>query len=445
MKKAFSRLLPALFLTALPATVLAAGAVDSTTILSIRQDASVGTSAKTLVPLTEFLSLDLDKLADGNLSAHFYGWADLNFGDRPARIGDNTQADASLTYGYLQYRFPYANAQVRGGRFFISEGILNEQVDGVSARTDLPYGFGISAFGGAPVHTVDVPGFGTDGKGAGIVGGRVHYNKGGIVELGFSGVYESRAASALPFNLAGSYGSHRLLGGDLWLAPHRMVQLAGHTSYNPETGRVAEQSYLMQLFPHNALVLSASYDEQHDRSYFNSSIVFAQMLKNLGQESKSYGGSATYQLQKHSSVSVDFKRYQRDIGKAERIGGEFRTSYAENSVRSGAGYHYLRSSADFAIVPTTGASGSYHEARLWTMRDSKSYFASADLIGYFFKEKVANRSSAWEALGSLGYHLTPALALSGDLSYGRNPQYDDELRGLIRLTYNTTTGKGGTK
>ena len=58
---------------------------------------------------------------------------------------------------------------------------------------------------------------------------------------------------------------------------------------------------------------------------------------------------------------------------------------------------------------------------------------------------MENRSNAWEAQGSLGYHLTKDLALSGDLSYGQNPQYKDETKGLVRLTYNMTTGKGGAK
>ena len=80
------------------------------------------------------------------------------------------------------------------------------------------------------------------------------------------------------------------------------------------------------------------------------------------------------------------------------------------------------------------------------MHDTKGYFASLDAIGYFFKERINNVSNAWEVIGSLGYHLTPALALSGDLSYGKNPQFTDDLRGLIRLTYNMNyTGKGDAK
>ena len=80
------------------------------------------------------------------------------------------------------------------------------------------------------------------------------------------------------------------------------------------------------------------------------------------------------------------------------------------------------------------------------MHDTKGYFAAIDLLGHFFKEKIYNESSAWEATTSLGYHITPAMALSGDFSYGRNPEFTEEAKGLLRLTYNMTyPGIGGKK
>ncbi|MEI7816570.1 MAG: hypothetical protein WCI45_05170, partial [Desulfuromonadales bacterium] len=67
-------------------------------------------------------------------------------------------------------------------------------------------------------------------------------------------------------------------------------------------------------------------------------------------------------------------------------------------------------------------------------------------LGNFFKEKIYNQSSAWEATTTIGYHFTPALALSGDLTYGRNPQFTEEAKALLRLTYNMTyPGTGGKK
>jgi hypothetical protein len=80
------------------------------------------------------------------------------------------------------------------------------------------------------------------------------------------------------------------------------------------------------------------------------------------------------------------------------------------------------------------------------MQDTKSYFGAVDVLGQIFKDDIYNEGSAWEATASLGYHITPALALSGDISYGKNPQFTEEVKGLLRLTYNMTfNGSGGKK
>jgi hypothetical protein len=449
MKKVLRLLLPSLCLAALPLVAWAETSVDSTTMLRFYQDTHTGFAAKNFVPVTQFLSIDADKLGDGKLSAHLYGWGRLDLAEHYVTPGQaDSSMDGRLTYGYLQYRFGAANAQARAGRFFVHEGIVNEQLDGVSARTDLPYGFGLSAFGGATVHTSFIPSESTDGKGDGIFGGRVNYRYGGLLELGLSGVYESKAPLLTDPALAGKFGDHRLIGGDLWFSPLRMLQVIGHTSYNTETAGVAEHSYLVQLKPLKNLVVAGEFNEYRDRDMFYASALFAGLLNaaNLNQQSRSYGGRASYSLNDKAELSADLKHYSRDLGKADRFGGELRYTLPDSALRAGLGYHYLRTDPDFAIIPSSSASGSFHELRAYAMRDTKSYFASLDVIDYLFKKQVDSKFSAWEMSGSLGYHLTPSLACSGDLSYGSNPQYADELKGLLRLTYITKiAGKGDSK
>ena len=444
MKKVVTRLL-ALSVLALPAAALADTTVNSTTIFRSFQDNRTGFEKRQYAPITQFLGVDIDKLGDGNLSLHLYGWGRMDLADKSY---NEDRVDGALTYGYAQYHFKEANAQASLGRLYVNEGIVSEQVDGLSVRTDLPYGFGISAFGGATVKTDNLPGEETDGKGGGSFGGRLNYRYGGKLELGLSGVYESSAPGINNLQLVreGKFGSHRLVGGDIWFAPHSKVDLMGHTSYNTETRRVAEHSYLVNVRPVQDLVLSGEFNEQNERDLFFSSIFFAGLVERLSDKSRSFGTRASYQLNKVTELTGDYKHYRRDLGQADRFGGDLRFSLLDKALRTGVGYHYLRSSPDFAVVPTSNASGSFHEARGFAMYNAKQYFTALDAIGYFFKEDINGRPRAVELIGSLGYHLTPSLSLSGDLSYGSNPRFVDEVQGLIRLTYNKTfTGKGGTK
>jgi hypothetical protein len=438
MKKACCTLLCAVSLAATPFGVMAADVtIDSSTLLGIGQRDISGFAKETLLPATEFLGLSAEKLGDGNLSLHLYGWGRADLGDKS--FNDDKYA-GSLTYGYLQYRFDQANANVRGGRHFIREGIVNEQIDGVSARTDLPLGFGLSAFGGATVHTAHIFGENSDGKGDFLSGGRVNYRYKGLLELGLSGVFESNA----PALVSHSAGDYRRIGADIWLSPVTMIDIIGHSSYNPETEQVAEHTYLLNIKPLQHLVLTGEFNQHHERSYLYAWTMFSAALLNANDKSSSAGVSAAYEVSKNFEVAADYKRYTREFGNADRYGGEARVNFKENSVRGGVGYHYLNAGEGFAIAPYTTAS--YHEARGYIMHDTKGYFAAVDVLGDFFEEKIYNVSSSWEATASLGYHLTPALALSGDVSYGRNPQFSEETKGLLRLTYNATyPGIGGKK
>ncbi len=443
MKKTCCTLLCAASLAATPFGVLAADvSVDSSTLFSYGKRDVSGSTSETLAPATQFLGLTADKLADGNLSLHLYGWGRADLADNSF---NNNSNDGSLTYGYLQYRFNQGGASIRAGRHFIHEGIVNEQVDGVSFRTDLPMGFGLSAFGGATVHTKALSGENSDGKGDAIYGGRINYRYKGLLDIGLSAVSESSAPTLIhPAPVTPLNGRYSRVGGDLWFTPFATVDIIGQSSYNTETSKFANHSYLLNYKPIPKLVLTGEYNHYSDSSYLYPRTSLSATPLNPNDKSSTAGFITSYEISKSLEASLDYKHYSREFGSADRFGGDLRVKYQDNSIRGGFGYHYLDAGQGFAITPYT--SGSYQELRCFLMRDTKSYFGAVDILGQFFKDDIYNESSAWEAIASLGYHLTPALALSGDLSYGRNPQFTEEVKGLLRLTYNMTyNGNGGKK
>ncbi|MBT1070980.1 hypothetical protein [Pelotalea chapellei] len=446
MKKTFCSLFSAASLLVSSAAIAAETSLDATTILRIERRSVSGSSTQDIMPATQFLNLDVNKLGDGNLSLHLSGWGRVDLADKSY---NTDRADGNLTYGYLQYRFTHANADIRAGRLFVHEGIVNEHVDGLALRTDLPLGFGISAFGGATVHTRHLWGQTSDGKGDGIVGGRINYRHEGLLEIGVSAVGESKApllanyASPVQAPPNGDIRSnHRLAGGDIWFSPYRFMEIIGHSSYNIETHKMAEHAYLLNLKPLQQLVLSGEFNEYRDRSYLYAWSLFSGSALNPADRSRSVGGIASYDFNKTVGLTADYRHYTRQLGNADRYGADLRLSFLNNRVRSGLGYHYLRAGQNFAIASNTSAS--YHSLRAYALHDTKTYFAAVDAIDYIFKNKVYDEKHAWEGTLSLGYHLTPALALSGDISYGRNPEFTEDLRGLLRLTYNMNfDGKGG--
>ena len=119
-------------------------AVSTTTIVQNWKTNTPGFSTGTYTPATEYVGIDAGRLGGKDaLSFHFYGWGMADLGDQ-SYIGGKT-------HRRLHVRIPASTtsarpmASSRPGRFTVNQGVGNEQVDGVSARTDLRGGFTVSA------------------------------------------------------------------------------------------------------------------------------------------------------------------------------------------------------------------------------------------------------------------------------------------------------------
>jgi hypothetical protein len=408
--------------------------VSSTTLFRFEQRAFPGFAKQTVVPATQFLGADLDKIGDGNLSLHLYGWGRVDLADRSTSEGTT---DGDLTYGYLSYRLPTADGEIKAGRFFINEGVAAEQIDGLSARTDLQKGFALTMFGGVPVK-LDRD---SKSKGDYIAGGRGSWRLKGVLELGLSGLREG----GVTINSAtGAKDDRQMVGGDIWLSPLRTIELNGHTFYNASMSGLAEHSYLLTVKPHKSWSVSGTFNEQQFKNYFTYSNIRSLFNPDNGGELKSYGGAVTWSAAAPVEVTADYRHYHRagDVrpdsnGDSDRYGADARLTLLDKKVRTGFAYHRSDGANSF---------NSYHEVRGYGLYDAARYVASLDAIGQFFKNSVSNKKEAFEVIASAGYRIMPELLLSGDVSYGRNPQFDDEVRGVLRLTYNHTyTSKGAKK
>lgn len=408
--------------------------LSSTTLFRFEQRAYPGFASQTAAPATQFLRVDLDKIGSDNLSLHLYGWERVDLADRSTSGGTS---DGDLAYGYLNYRFPTANAEIKAGRFIVREGIAVEDIDGVSARADLRHGFTLSLFGGAPVK-LDRD---TKSKGDYIAGGRGSYRLKGKLELGVSGLHEG----GVTLNTGDSATYDRqLVGGDIWLSPHRFIELNGHTFYNASTEGISEHSYLLAFKPSRAFSVSAIYNEQRFVNYFVFSNIRSLFNPDNGGEVKSYGGAIGWTIAAPVEMTADYRHFNRtsqvstdNNGNSDRYGVDARLTLLDKKLRSGLAYHR-----------SDGATGfnSYNEVRGYCLYDTGRIVTSIDAIAQFYKNSIFNRNEAFELIASGGYRIVQDLLLSGEIGYSRNPQFSDDIRGVLKLTYNHAyTSKGAKK
>jgi len=435
----------------------------STTMAQVWKQETPGFEKSSFAPATQFLGIDANRIGTDALSLHLFGWGRADLADQS---GPDGKTSGYLTYGYLEYRFPQANAEIKAGRFAINQGVGIEQVDGVSARVDLRGGFQVSAFGGRPVwyKTRDAVSqkdyeFQRDM----IAGARISLRMPKVGEIGVSYLQDgTTAAKDLPIPSDVDY-SRRQVGVDLRIAPAAVFEFSGRTVFDvashpavlaghPTPSKIAEHDYNVVVKAAEQLTITGAYVERNFFAFFAGTNLPSLFRQDERDKFKSSAGSVAWGSVASIQVTADFKHTQREsYGATNRIGADLRWAMDGLKLRSGFGFHKV-SADDVLLVDSVHPSYSlsHSQMRAWVMYDKGKLSASVDGILFAFDDKknpnLNGQSSLYELVGSLGYQATPNLKVSGDLSYGANSLAKKEVMGLLRAEYRfTTTSKGGAK
>ncbi|MBL0211632.1 MAG: hypothetical protein IPQ13_12090 [Holophagaceae bacterium] len=439
--------------------------VYSTTMAQLWKQETPGFDKYTYTPVTQYLGIDATKLGTDALSLHIYGWGMTDLADQSS---PNGKSGGYLTSGYLQYRFSQANAEIKAGRFMVSQGGGMEHVDGVSARADLRGGFAISAFGGRPVRFASF--LDPDAKQDYdfqhdvIFGTRLSLRIPKAGEIGLSYLQDgSTAAKDLPIPSPVDY-SRKQLGIDFKLSPHSAVDFSGRTLFDlashadtPATlaekpSKIAEHDYTLSVKVADSVSVAGTFTERNFYAYFAGSNLKSLFRQDEKDKFRSFGGSVAWGSPSSIEVVADFRNTHREsYGDANRFGADVRWNVSKWKLLSGFGYH--RVDADDAPltgthVPTYGLS--HQELRAWAMYQKGLLSASLDGIFYSFNDKtnpnLGGKGSIYQVVGSVGYQTTANLKISGDISYGDDALFKKQVMGLLRVEYRfASAGKGGRK
>ena len=434
--------------------------VQGITIAQMWKQETPGFDKATYTPATQYLGIDATKLGIDKLSLHLFGWGRSDLGD--SSVLDGTKSGGYLTYGYLQYQFDKANAELKAGRFAVNQGTGFEQVDGVSARTDLRGGFTLSGFYGLPVlYRTVTPLAQADYKFQRdvIFGSRLGWRSTKGLELGVSYLQDgAKAAKDLAIPSATDY-SRKQLGVDLAVTPTTVFDFRGRTVFDvashrahaagtAEPSKVAEHDYTASVKLGGAVAVSGNYVERNFFAYFagtNLPSLFRQDERDLF---KATGGKVTWSATGSIQVVADYRRTHREsYGDANRAGADVRIDFLEKTVLAGVGAHWVSVGDVKRVDPLTPyRSLSHKEARAWVLVNKGKLSASLDGIVQYYDSSnpyVAGLRTVYETVGSLGYQATASLKVSGDLSYGSNPVSKRETRGLLKAEYRFGLGKKG--
>jgi len=370
-------------------------------------------------PLTEYLSFRADDIGTPTLSFHVGGWYGYDFGN--ADYSDRKRSTGDLQYAYLSYKRSTGNSYVNLGRLMVNQGMAASQLDGASLGTDLKWGFGMSAFGGVPVETA------LDSRdGDSVYGGRISQGREGLYRIGVS--YLQERNNSLDFR--------KEEGADIWIRPVEKVELLGGSLYNGLTSAFARHAYYLTLGPFSALTLRTQFTEISYKDFFTSPTLSVfqlqpggpvdpnEKLKIAGEEASLTFGPVTF--------SADYKQYTYNLaGNAGYYGG--RLAYSGADSVAGLSIHRMSGQTDNLR---------YDEYRLYGHRKFGRADLTADLFSVAYAAEINGIKNAYSGSLACGYALTTRARLGADIEYARNPYFDKDVRGLVKLVYNFDIAPG---
>jgi hypothetical protein len=390
---------------------------DSNTILRMRTTID----KKNILPVYEYLRLNLtDNRSDGSGVSFYIGaWGRADLADKST----DKNTDADLQYAYLSYRAAKNNTVVNLGRQFVTEGVAAEKLDGIYLRSDFTYGITAAAFAGKSVITEP------SNKGGNIIyGTRLAQSMPKYYTIG---------VSALKSDDTDAKSRYRQeLGLDLWARPIAMVDLTGRSSYNSITEGWMEHAYALTVTPLENLRISADVSNIHYKDYYynmttsvfslitNPSVSNGQIDPN--EQLTTAGVTVSYIPIKNLTVAADYKHYYYDVaGTAKYYGGK--ASYSlPDSFSAGVGLHRMDGSS-YKLR--------YTETRAFASKKLGKADLAVDFINVWYDNRINGMRISSAVTGAAGYEFNEKLKFGADVEYSHNPDFENEVRGLLKVTY----------
>lgn len=390
--------------------------LQSDTILRMGQSTS---DKRNLYPAYEYLRLSVPEIdKDGTISFYFGGWGRYDLADKTT----DRYTNGDLQYGYLSYRGKKNNLLINVGRQFVNEGVAAERIDGAYIRSDFAGGFGASVFGGLTVVTE--PNF--EG-GNYVYGGRISHSMPKYYSIGISAVKVDEDNSRF----------REEEGVDLWLHPFKQLEAVGRSSYNSITSGWMEHAYTVSYIPLDNLRINFDLSQVNYRDYFFHMTTSALSVVPGGvldpnEEVLTLGGNVAYTPVKNLTIVADYKNFDYHVaGNAHKYGGKATFSIPASFV-AGIALHRMDGQSDRLR---------YYEYRAFASKKIAKLDLTADFFGVNYDSNINGLKNAFTVAGAASYEITERFKVAGDINYSRTPDFDNQLTGLVKITYAFDTAR----
>ena len=391
----------------------------SETIVSSYERSVDDTNSTQVLPVYEYLGLDYGDKELGGFSLHMYGWV------RKAMSGPDyyeSDPDAELLYGYVQYAKPYNRFRVNLGRQHIFSGIMNESIDGLDVETGLGSFFSARAYGGLSV-TADADDFSHTPL---IAGGRLAHHYGSIYEIGIS--YQNISTTGET--------ARQTAGADVGLRIASWLILNGLSSYNIETRDWREHNIDASVII-GPFTIQPAYQYFQYSDYFDvenkNNTVFA-FLKNSDETLAVISADVMWQPVDRLEIGVRGRNYSYAVrNEAARYYAGLMT-FDLSQAGSQIGAEIGRMDGETSENIYTLFRGFFYWQNPFNL--SAAAFISGDALYVSYDAPVYGKdSSLYGSLGAGRTFLDDRLEIKLSITYSQDPYFDSDVGGLMTIKF----------
>jgi hypothetical protein len=204
-----------------------------------------------------------------------------------------------------------------------------------------------------------------------------------------------------------------------------------------------ESSYALTYSPLSTLRFGADFAHINFKDYLYGVTTSALSITNpvwkMNEKQTAVGTSVGYTGVKNLSVIADYKFYSYDqSGDASFFGGKASYTFPEDLV-VGGGIYRMEGYIDRLR---------YTQTRVFATKKIGHIDLTVDALNVNYDKSINGISNSYAITGAGGYEVNRKLKLGADVEYSKNPDFDREVRALVRATYLFDTknaAEGGTK
>jgi hypothetical protein len=229
-------------------------------------------------------------------------------------------------------------------------------------------------------------------------------------------------------------------GVDLWLRPVSKVELMGKSNYNMITKEWMEHSYVLVLGPFANLRLNTTASLINYKSFFtgatSAAFFFQPGVIDPNEKVRTLGEEVSYGVTNNLNVSLDYNAFDYEIaGNAKKFGGNIRYSVM-NSGGAGLSVHSTEGDTDLL---------KYMEYRVYGYKKIGKADITLDALDVAYKTARNNVKDAYSVTLAATYEVKERLKVGADVEYAKNPDFNKDVRGFLKLNYQFDIGYGKRK